>query len=147
MAPIDSSPDATAGLESFLREVLVLRERIADPTVYPFNIPAVRTLERLPLHPHVTFFVVGVMMYLMRSPADAVPECGGISLNRIWVSTSSNLRSVCPGPRRNWLSARLRLPAVPAISTSASSASNGTTASAAGDAFTTFPPIVAILRI
>jgi predicted ATPase len=55
------SPDDAGGplarREGFVRWVELRRDRIADPTVYPFTIPAVRTLERLDLHPAVTFIV------------------------------------------------------------------------------------------
>ena len=44
-------------LEAFIRSVKVLRERVTDPNRYPFNIPAVRSLETLELHPRVTFLV------------------------------------------------------------------------------------------
>ncbi len=40
-----------------LQSVTLLRERIVDPAAYPFNIPALRSLERLELHPKVTFLV------------------------------------------------------------------------------------------
>ncbi len=41
----------------FLREVHLVRERVAEPDSFPFTIPALRGLETLPLHPKVTFFV------------------------------------------------------------------------------------------
>jgi predicted ATPase len=40
--------------EPFLRSLELRRELVADPGVYPFSIPAVASLETLPLHPHVT---------------------------------------------------------------------------------------------
>ena len=40
-----------------LQSVTLLRERVEDPEAYPFNIPALRSLERLELHPKVTFLV------------------------------------------------------------------------------------------
>lgn len=43
--------------DPFLVGVEVLREKIEDADQYPYNIPALRRLDRLPLHPHVTFFV------------------------------------------------------------------------------------------
>lgn len=44
-------------LEAFVRTVTLLRERVPNFETYPFNIPAVRSLETLELHPKVTFFV------------------------------------------------------------------------------------------
>jgi predicted ATPase len=35
----------------------VVRERIADPSAYPFSIPAVAQVDGLTLHPRVTYFV------------------------------------------------------------------------------------------
>ena len=41
----------------FIREVVLLREKVPDFERYPFSIPAVRHLDTLKLHPKVTFFV------------------------------------------------------------------------------------------
>ena len=41
----------------YLLHLEVLRDRIADPERYPFNLPAVRALSVLPFHPQVTFLV------------------------------------------------------------------------------------------
>lgn len=41
----------------FIREVILKRDRVESFSRYPFNIPVVRSLERLALHPKVTFFV------------------------------------------------------------------------------------------
>jgi predicted ATPase len=41
----------------FLHRIRLLRARVADFDVYPFNLAAVRPLDALELHPHVTFFV------------------------------------------------------------------------------------------
>lgn len=41
----------------YLMSVELLRDEIPDPDRYPFNIPAVRSLERLELHPRCNFFV------------------------------------------------------------------------------------------
>jgi len=41
----------------FLRSVQLLRDDVKSFDVYPFNIPAVRTLDELVVHPKVTFFV------------------------------------------------------------------------------------------
>jgi predicted ATPase len=46
-----------AAVDAFLRSVTLLRERIEDPSRYPFNIAAVQALDGLELHPQVTFFV------------------------------------------------------------------------------------------
>jgi predicted ATPase len=44
-------------LEPFVRAVALLREKIADADRYPFDIPAIRALDTLELHPKVTFLV------------------------------------------------------------------------------------------
>lgn len=44
-------------LEAFVRTVTLRRELVRNFEQYPFNIPAVRSLETLELHPKVTFFV------------------------------------------------------------------------------------------
>jgi predicted ATPase len=41
----------------FVSRIEIVRERIADASVYPFDIPAMRKLGTLPLHPAVTYFV------------------------------------------------------------------------------------------
>lgn len=41
----------------YLLHLEMLRDRIADPERYPFNLPAVRALGVLPFHPQVTFLV------------------------------------------------------------------------------------------
>ena len=41
----------------YLREVSLLREGIADATVYPWDIPAVKALDRLDFHRDVTFII------------------------------------------------------------------------------------------
>jgi predicted ATPase len=43
--------------EPFIREVVLLRDRVEDWGRYPFSIPAVNRLETLALHPKVTFLV------------------------------------------------------------------------------------------
>jgi len=43
--------------DGFLRGITLLRERIEDPNVYPYTIPAIRTLDTLEFHPRVTFLV------------------------------------------------------------------------------------------
>lgn len=42
---------------SHLAEIRLLRDRVPSFERYPFSLPAVRSLGRLPLHPAVTFFV------------------------------------------------------------------------------------------
>ena len=42
---------------AFLRSISLIRERVEDPSRYPFCIPAIRSLDVLHLHPRVTFFV------------------------------------------------------------------------------------------
>jgi predicted ATPase len=51
-----SGMESGAGM-AFVREVQLLRERVPDFSVYPFALPAIRNLHRLPLHPAVTFLV------------------------------------------------------------------------------------------
>ncbi len=41
----------------YLREVSLLRDKVASFDEYPFSIPAIRNLESLSFHPDVTFFV------------------------------------------------------------------------------------------
>lgn len=41
----------------YIREVLLHRDRVPSFARYPFSLPAVRGLDRIPLHPKVTFFV------------------------------------------------------------------------------------------
>jgi predicted ATPase len=41
----------------FLREVILRRDAVPDFDSYPFSIPAIHNLDKLPLHPAVTFFV------------------------------------------------------------------------------------------
>jgi predicted ATPase len=43
--------------DALVRALVVKRDQIEDPDVYPFSIPALRGLEELPLDPAVTFFV------------------------------------------------------------------------------------------
>jgi predicted ATPase len=43
--------------EVFIREVVLLRDKVPDFGRYPFSIPVVRHLDKLRLHPKVTFFV------------------------------------------------------------------------------------------
>lgn len=50
-------PPRTTKLDQILRHIEVLPEKISDRKAYPWTIPALAKLERLELHPHVTFFV------------------------------------------------------------------------------------------
>jgi predicted ATPase len=43
--------------EPFVREIVLLRDRVRDWARYPFTIPAVNRLDTLALHPKVTFLV------------------------------------------------------------------------------------------
>ena len=43
--------------EHFVKEIRLLREEVPSFDEYPFNLPAVRSLDVLPLHPKVTFLV------------------------------------------------------------------------------------------
>ena len=49
--------DAPPCLERFIRAIRLKRETIDSFDDYPFAIPAIRSLERLELHPHITFLV------------------------------------------------------------------------------------------
>ncbi len=44
-------------LDAFVRAVTLVREKVKDFDRYPFNIPAVRSLDTLELHPKVTFLI------------------------------------------------------------------------------------------
>lgn len=44
-------------MDSYLRSVTLLRDRVESFGKYPFSIPAVRNLESIDFHPKVTFFV------------------------------------------------------------------------------------------
>jgi predicted ATPase len=46
-----------AAVEPFLRSVQLLRDQVPDFGRYPFNIPVVKGLGELELHPRVTYFV------------------------------------------------------------------------------------------
>jgi predicted ATPase len=48
-------PDIAAG--GYIRSVVLLRDRVPSFDVYPYNLPAVRSLEQLELHPKVTFLI------------------------------------------------------------------------------------------
>jgi len=52
---VSDSPDF--GSRSFLLGATLLRDKIASFDAYPYNLPAVRNLETLPLHRAVTFLV------------------------------------------------------------------------------------------
>jgi predicted ATPase len=42
---------------SYLRNLIFVREKVADFSQYPYSIPALRSLDSLDFHPQVTFFV------------------------------------------------------------------------------------------
>ncbi len=44
-------------MNTYLRSVTLLRDRVENFGAYPFSIPAVRNLESIDFHPRVTFFV------------------------------------------------------------------------------------------
>lgn len=50
-------PSRAAVLNTFLRSVTLLRERVPDMRRHPFTVPAVRSLTAIDLHPKVTYFV------------------------------------------------------------------------------------------
>jgi predicted ATPase len=41
----------------YLLQLEVIRDKIIDPARFPYNLPAIRGLTTLPLHPKVTFLV------------------------------------------------------------------------------------------
>ena len=41
----------------FVKEIRLVRDDVPSFDAYPFNLPAVRSLDTLPLHPNVTFFI------------------------------------------------------------------------------------------
>ncbi|AUX48574.1 ATPase AAA [Sorangium cellulosum] len=43
--------------QGFIRSVRLVHDQDADRSAYPFNIPAVRAIDEIALHPKVTFFV------------------------------------------------------------------------------------------
>lgn len=49
--------EATLDSRGFILSATLLREKVASFGVYPFNLPAIRPLETLPLHRAVTFLV------------------------------------------------------------------------------------------
>ncbi len=51
----EAEPQFAGG--NFLKGIRLRREAVPSFENYPFNIPAVRTLDRLALHPAVTFFI------------------------------------------------------------------------------------------
>lgn len=56
--PREEAPEGLRGLgKPWLREIVLRDDRIPDRTAYPFGLPAVRHLGRLPFHPDVTFLV------------------------------------------------------------------------------------------
>ena len=48
---------APADSPAFLLRLQLVRERVADPGVYPFSSPAIAAVDGLELHPRVTYFV------------------------------------------------------------------------------------------
>lgn len=60
LAPVIAQPVEAKPMfktRSYLAEVQLKPGAPLDPPSFPFTLPAIRTLERLPLHPNVTFFV------------------------------------------------------------------------------------------
>ena len=68
--------------EPFIRSLELVRERIADATVYPFSIPSLAHLETLELHPRVTFLTganaagKSTLLEAIAVAADLNPEGG-----------------------------------------------------------------------
>lgn len=80
----------SSGLElprQFLREVLLRRDEVPDFQQYPYCIPALLHLNRLPIHPSVTFFVgengtgKSTLLEAIAVNAGMNPEGGGRNFN------------------------------------------------------------------
>ncbi|HEX8700567.1 MAG TPA: AAA family ATPase [Myxococcaceae bacterium] len=52
-----ASGSLQGGIDTYLRSMTLLRESVESFEHYPFNIPAIRSLETVEFHPQVTFFV------------------------------------------------------------------------------------------
>ncbi|HYO56469.1 AAA family ATPase [Archangium sp.] len=82
---------------TFIRTVTLLREQVPDFNRYPFNLPVVRDLDSLELHPRVTFFAgengsgKSTLLEAIAAAAGFNPEGGTRSFNFATRSSESEL--------------------------------------------------------
>jgi hypothetical protein len=90
--------------QPYLREISLKQDRIASYDAYPFNLPAIRKLDQLVLHPDVTFIVgenLSGKSTLLEAiaaawgygPAVGVPTSGGCGLTGGWLFTRCKPRT------------------------------------------------------
>ena len=86
--------------EPFLREVVLLRDRVQNWDAYPFSIPAVRNLDTLALDPKVTFLVgengsgKSTLMEALALAVGLGPEGGSQNIRFSTRPSESNLHEV-----------------------------------------------------
>jgi predicted ATPase len=86
-------------LDPFVRALRLRREAVASFDRYPYSIPAVRTLERLELHPHLTFLIgengagKSTLLEAIAVKAGFNPEGGGKNFRFSTKSSHSELSS------------------------------------------------------
>lgn len=86
-------------IRPFVRLVRLERDRVPDFGAYPFCIPAVRTMDQLPLHEKVTFFVgengmgKSTLMEALAVACGCCPEGGGRNFRLETRATHSPLYS------------------------------------------------------
>jgi predicted ATPase len=94
----------------YLIELRLLREKVPSFDAFPFNLPAVRSLERLVLHPAVTFLVgengtgKSTLLEAIAVVCGFNPEGGTRNFNFSTRASHSNLHEFLRptrGPRRN----------------------------------------------
>ncbi|MGC7871350.1 AAA family ATPase [Desulfosporosinus sp. SYSU MS00001] len=70
-------------VKQYIRYIELDRERVPSFSEYPFNLPAIKNLQRLSFHPQVTF-IVGEngsgKSTILESIADHCPYCGIIDI-------------------------------------------------------------------
>lgn len=85
------------GVEPFVRYVELKRDNVPSFDAYPFNIPAVRHLERLEFHPKVTYFIgengsgKSTLLEAIAILEGFNPEGGSLNFNFSTADTHSNL--------------------------------------------------------
>ncbi len=86
--------------EPFVREIVLLRDRVEDWTRYPFTIPAVNRLDTLTLHPRVTFLVgengsgKSTLIEAIAAAVGLNPEGGSQNIRFSTAASESTLDSV-----------------------------------------------------
>jgi predicted ATPase len=94
---------------AFIDEIELVRERVPDFGRYPFSIPAVRSLNRLRIHPKVTYFVgengsgKSTLLEAIAIVAGFNPEGGSRNFQFATRESHSELcrcLRLCGGPRR-----------------------------------------------